>query len=59
VDKSLCLYCAACVGICPVSAITLFSMWIEVDHERCTRCGTCVRACPVGALSLEGGSDEA
>lgn len=54
VDESRCLYCGGCVGVCPVDALTLLEITLQVDEEKCTKCGICVKFCPVGALSLEG-----
>ena len=56
-DRSKCLYCGACVGTCPVEALTLYSSWVDIDHDTCTECGICVRLCPVGAMSLGGASE--
>jgi len=53
VNKSLCLRCGGCVGVCPVSALTLSEHGIECDRERCTKCRICITFCPVGALKLE------
>ena len=47
-----CMWCGACVGICPKMAITLYETRIEFD-EKCVKCGICVKACPVGAISME------
>ena len=48
----LCIYCGACVGICPLNCIYLDETRITFDEEVCTRCGICVRACPVGAIEI-------
>ena len=53
VERSMCMWCGACVGSCPKNAITLHETLIEVDDEKCIRCGICTRICPVGALTLE------
>jgi ferredoxin len=50
VDYDKCLYCAGCVGICPVDAITLYETRIVIDGEKCISCMTCVKFCPVGAM---------
>ncbi len=52
-DRRLCLRCSGCVGVCPVSALTLKEHGIECDPEKCISCGKCVRFCPVSALKLE------
>ena len=48
-----CLYCGGCVGVCPVDAIILYEINIEIDNNTCTQCGICIRFCPVGALEEE------
>jgi len=48
----LCIYCGACVGICPLNCIYLDETRITFDEKVCTRCEICVRACPVGAIEI-------
>jgi ferredoxin len=55
-DKGICLRCSGCVGVCPVSALTLREHGIECNED-CIKCGICVNFCPVQALSLEGKGD--
>jgi len=50
VDKSKCLYCGGCVGICPVQALELKEIVLEIDGGKCTKCGLCIKFCPVGAI---------
>lgn len=52
IDKDTCIGCGACVGTCPVQALTLVDGKVEVDAGTCVDCGACVGACPVQALSL-------
>jgi len=52
-NSSKCLYCGACVGVCPVSAIVLKDTRIFIDDKKCINCGACVNICPVSAMSLE------
>jgi ferredoxin len=52
VDQSMCMRCGACVGTCPVNAMTLEETRVTIDDE-CIMCMICIRTCPVGAL--EGG----
>ncbi len=48
IDRSLCNYCGACVGMCPTDAIWMDDTIIEVNDSRCIRCSFCVRGCPTG-----------
>jgi ferredoxin len=50
VDRSRCLYCGGCVGVCPVQALQLKETVLTVDEKKCTGCGLCVKFCPVGAI---------
>lgn len=50
VDLSACVYCAGCVGLCPVESIELRETRLTILNS-CTDCGICVKFCPVGALS--------
>ena len=52
-DPDRCLRCGGCVGVCPVSALTLTEHGIECS-EKCIKCKTCVNFCPAGAISLKG-----
>ena len=49
VDKTMCMHCGTCVGICPQNAMFLHETWIEF-LSNCNECGICLRACPVGAI---------
>ncbi|MCK5706826.1 MAG: 4Fe-4S binding protein [Candidatus Aureabacteria bacterium] len=51
VDSSKCTGCGACVGVCPVEAITIEN-GKAVINDLCIDCGACVGACPVEAISL-------
>ena len=51
VNRRMCMWCGACVGICPKNAITLHETRIEF-YDECDLCGTCLKACPVGAVSM-------
>ncbi|OYT27071.1 MAG: ferredoxin [Candidatus Altiarchaeales archaeon ex4484_96] len=50
VDRSKCLYCGACVSLCPQDAIELMETHIIIDEKVCTSCLICARFCPVGAI---------
>lgn len=51
-DKSKCLQCAGCVGLCPQMALDMYNLDLQIDQGKCIRCGLCTRACPVGALTI-------
>jgi len=51
VDHGRCIYCAGCVGVCPVDTITLRGETLTIDSDPCISCGLCIQFCPVGALS--------
>lgn len=51
VNKDTCIACEACVGVCPVTAISMVDGKAFVDPESCVECGACVATCPVGAIS--------
>ncbi|MEG1641881.1 MAG: 4Fe-4S binding protein [Synergistaceae bacterium] len=53
VNKDECVGCEACVGACPVSAITVDDGKATVDADTCVECGACVATCPVGAISQD------
>ena len=44
-----CIGCGACVGACPVEAITLEGAVAVIDASKCIGCGACAGICPVGA----------
>ena len=50
INRAKCMWCGACVGICPKLGVTLYETRIEFE-ESCNGCGICVLACPVGAIS--------
>lgn len=53
-DGDKCIDCGACVGLCPVDALSLDKqMKLQLDENKCIQCKACVEACPVDALSIE------
>jgi len=44
-----CIACGACVGECPVSAISDADDKVVIDPAVCTDCGACADVCPVDA----------
>ncbi|CAC11657.1 ferredoxin 2[4Fe-4S] related protin [Thermoplasma acidophilum] len=53
VDRNLCNYCGACVGMCPTDAIWLDETVIKIHEEKCIECGFCIVGCPTGAITAE------
>ncbi len=52
VDKDMCIGCGACVGVCPMEALSLDDEGkSECDADKCIDCATCVSTCPVSAIS--------
>ncbi|MFO7869181.1 MAG: 4Fe-4S binding protein [Bacteroidales bacterium] len=47
-----CIACGACIGECPVEAISEGEIYV-IDPDLCTDCGACVEVCPTGAISQE------
>jgi ferredoxin len=52
-NANKCVYCGACVGVCPVQALVLKDTRIVVDKKKCINCGACVTICPVGAMEIK------
>ena len=44
-----CIGCGSCVGVCPVTAITLGGV-ASIDGLACIGCGSCRSECPTGAI---------
>ena len=53
IDQEKCVLCGACVGVCPMEAISMTDQAV-VDEEKCTGCGLCVEECPSDAIELVG-----
>lgn len=45
-----CISCGACVGVCPVAAISEGESHYEIDADMCVECGACAAGCPVSAI---------
>lgn len=53
IDKSKCLRCGACVGVCPKTALELTEFGPTCDAKKCILCGLCAKICPVGAIKVK------
>ena len=50
INQNKCLKCGACVGACPVGAISIDAKGqVTIDPSKCISCGTCYAVCPVEA----------
>ncbi len=49
-DASKCIYCGACVGVCPFLALRLRE--VKIEEKGCTNCGICEKACPMNAITI-------
>lgn len=48
-----CIKCGACIGSCPVEAISMNDGKVVIDPKKCISCGTCFAVCPVEAPKAE------
>lgn len=53
-DKAKCVFCGACVSVCPGKAHRVSLSSHLIDRTKCVACGACVSACPENALSIAG-----
>lgn len=52
VNQDICIGCGACVGVCPVGALSMNEEGrAECDEGTCIDCGACISTCPVEAIS--------
>lgn len=48
-----CVACGACVGVCPVRAISIHKgLYAKVDEAECIGCGRCESRCPAGVIGM-------
>jgi len=53
IDRHRCIYCGACVAVCPVRALTLRETRVDVDESKCIQCASCEKACPAAAIKVQ------
>ena len=52
ISKDTCIGWGACVGVCPVGALSMDAdSKSQCDEGICIDCGACVACCPVEAIS--------
>ena len=52
VAKDTCIGCGACIGVCPVGALSLDADGkAECDESICIDCLACIGVCPTQAIS--------
>ena len=51
INKDLCDVCGTCVAVCPVDAIIVSEVAVQIDNEKCIQCLNCVTVCPIKAIS--------
>jgi ferredoxin len=52
IDKTLCMMCMGCVGICPTASITI-NEGLVTDLKTCILCCACVKVCPTYARTID------
>jgi len=52
IDREKCIGCSACVGVCPVGAISMVDGKAIIDMAKCTLCMSCVSTCPTDAIKV-------
>jgi len=48
-----CVGCAACVKVCPVTAISLVDKKASINGEKCIGCASCLAACEYHAMDVK------
>ena len=51
-DNAPCIRCGKCVKTCPVGAVSLSEIGVQIAAGKCAGCGECVSLCPKGVLKL-------
>lgn len=51
VERNLCNYCGACVGMCPTDAVSMDDNLVIIHEEKCIKCAFCVVGCPTAAIT--------
>lgn len=53
-DKDKCVYCTACVALCPVGAFEVDrkERTVSFNEEKCIICGICALSCPYKAIEI-------
>lgn len=50
VNKEKCVNCCACIGVCPMGAISIKDGKSDIDQSKCVGCGQCAGTCPQQAI---------
>ena len=50
--RESCIRCGKCVKTCPVGAVSLSEIGVQIAAGKCAGCGECVSLCPKGVLKL-------
>ena len=53
VEKSKCVGCGVCAGVCPAHAIEIKDRLPKIDRKKCIRCFCCQEFCPKGAMVVK------
>ena len=53
VNAETCIGCGACIGSCPVEALSMVDDKAVCDASLCIDCGACLGTCPVEAIIQE------
>jgi len=53
VEKSKCVGCGVCAGVCPAHAIEIKDRLPKIDRKKCIRCFCCQEFCPKGAMIVK------